>query len=346
MAGRRLPPMPLCHRLPPRGPLAASGLPIGQVAFLALLCCMPVLWLCSVQHHHARVRTASGGPRCRLSLPRRQWLQEALDTHGIPCSWVRVDGSLEHPFHLVGLVQVEQGMPYNGLLTQWSREGFLLRDFFRRPRDGFSGNIAVAFKLHDPIPIYHKTDDRDRIYTVNSTDGVFVPCGLSDQVLQRLGVEVLRAGRQQQQQQQLSIQQWLISCGIQPDGVDALFAHTLVGPLAALAMHGQWTELLFLARWPLANNVFEQYPPDYIRQVARTNDDALDIAPLELAPFQRLIEDLRRWAPRITASCQDEDEVNGQRNCESLMQHLLGNDTWLRNTTHNASFGLAKYILF
>lgn len=244
------------------------------------------------------------GSREFLLVPRLPWLEHLFEAEGVEANWSRNrDDNLVHPFWIVGLLRVEQGIPYTGLLTQWPRETYALHEFYRRPKDGFSAKVLSIFVLDELIPVFHKFDKRSRATPLLNHDGVFLPCGLPLRILQISGAVVGEVGGP------VTVAGVLHRWENPP--ADGIHAHMLPQPVADLAMRGRWSNLLFLTRWPQACSLFGGFPPEHVVEVANTHEVLQGPAPLRLEPPQRLIDDMRRWAPMILSSYGDEDEVCG-----------------------------------
>ena len=120
---------------------------------------MVVLWLCSVAH--PKQRMTIDGHAHHLSLPQSSsWLKCLLEDKQVRCSWATSHVRLADKFKLRGLIQVDmsQMRPWNGSLTSWSKEAFLLHDYYQGPVDSFVVPATAAFKLDDGRKAYLSQD--------------------------------------------------------------------------------------------------------------------------------------------------------------------------------------------
>ncbi len=267
---------------------------------------MPVLWLCGV-HHHAQ-RCSLAGHRCRLHLPKVLWLERVLEEGGIDAKWNMREGEGGlHPFAILGLIQVGAGDAYDGPLCAWPRENRVQHEYYKFPLDAFSVRVAAVFKLAEPLRIFQKLGQRGQVSRIQGGDGLFLPCGMSYQsVGERQGEELHRGGPLA-----CSARDLLAGWGCDPRGMGSLRAIMLAQPLAELVMKRRWEHIVVLYRWLHSADLFDGFPPFPPRAVRRRSgehDVALEPTVFSLRPFENLIDDLRRWAPRILAPIDNDDD--------------------------------------
>ena len=84
----------------------------------------------------------------RLSLPQDKFLLDRCTRHDITRS--KAQPSECHCFCLLGLALLEPGAAYEGILTNFGEEGWLMFQYFLRRRDTISFKVRDLLKLDDP----------------------------------------------------------------------------------------------------------------------------------------------------------------------------------------------------
>ena len=109
-----------------------------------------------------RTRRMSGpdGKHVRHVLPETKWFSCLLESHGLqhmrsaskpmpkPPGEAKVkDNTVSSSL----LVRLRPGVQYEGPLTHWNQESLYLWNFFQRPADAYTIEIAARFKLEPPV---------------------------------------------------------------------------------------------------------------------------------------------------------------------------------------------------
>ena len=272
---------------------------------------MTIIWLCGVEHH--RQRMLHHGRRVRLRLPQVPWLEAHLQRNDVRCPWHVSDEVDIHPSYVVGLASIAAGVEYEGPLTAWPREAYLQHEYFLRPLDAFSVSAKKVFMLAVPIPIFDKIDTRGRVSRLQAFDGICFPCGLTQSLVEgKQGCELTASGSSP-----CSVAEVLHRWNSSPRLLGSYAALMMVRPMAELFIRRALTEIVVLCRWPGSASLVppSEFPRRSLLDLQGQHEAVADtLWPLDLDAFSCLLDDLRRWAPHIIASCaEDEEAAAGER---------------------------------
>ena len=296
-----------------------------------MIAIMVVVWLCSVLHPCQRVTIE--GHRYRLRLPQTVWLESLPQHEQGRVSWADPKPEPPQKFFLEGLVQIDftQLQSWRGPLTAWSKEGVTLHEYFHCPIDSFLVRASKVFCLDEKLPVYHKMDSRDRESTVKGSDGIFLPVGISPEVLDSgFGKAIELQGAFSQPPHCCKLGDVLQDWGLKRADLGQLAAYMLPQPVCALLCKGRWQDLLCVSRWAWfkspqsCSGTWEGFRlPEALKAVAGEHEQLGALEPLELQQLELMLQNLRRWSPAILGQCDTaEDRVGEQLSLEAFANWL------------------------
>ena len=263
-----------------------------------------------------RLRIAGGNDdgrstqRVRLSLPLTPWLQDRLERHEI--AFDRDATDVRHSrscLTITGLVRVQEGVCWDGPLTQLTPEGALLHEYFVRPSDAFTLNIIQAFKLVEPVKIFCAQSrlgvpwDITRLLLGSKPHPQFMPLSGSTTACSFRDIERSVGGSLK-------------------GSASKIFAWPLVEPISNLALKGQWSELVGMGRW---KDVVSALTFDFRTSLQDAGHEAFSTTDRLLPERLLYIADqLRDWAGMILSTHGDEDASELKGALAGAVQSLQG----------------------
>ena len=119
-----------------------------------------LLYLASYANGQRRKRDAATGSRLPQRLPQPEWFTGRLQAHGLTNLLTRIpraeqysEAAYIHHAKIEAAVCVKPGALYEGQLTNWNREAFLLWQYYGFPCGAYSLLVTHALRFKNPVSV-------------------------------------------------------------------------------------------------------------------------------------------------------------------------------------------------
>ncbi len=304
--------------------------------------------ICSFTSRCRLLGAAEGGrePKARVeaTLPRPEWLQRRLRLLHLPTGGETPEYCCSG-LPLLGFAFVRQGTVWEGPLTEVSREFDLQRHCFADPSDAFSLRVEAVFRLREAVGLYlaypgggapgsgGRAPERARasaqcVQLPSMRNMAFVPvlpCSLD--LGSMAGERMSLAGGARGHDTAANV----LRCAGQT--MHELVCLSVLAPVAELVIHGEWRDIVWLARWTFPRLLFENWPKLHAREGLHENRDPGNTAwGSTEQTLSTVLRHLRVWAPDIIAAAQAQDgEEGGAGTCLTLTSMVAKVEDMLRS---------------
>lgn len=285
-----------------------------RLKLCTFICTMVLLWLADIVCRSERATNHRGAKRQRLTLPESTWLSDKLAAG----RWSGRMDTRENHILVRGLLDVQHGTEWRGLLTRWSKEAMTMREYYQNPADGYTGLIRNAFALSSPQPLHHVQDHLGFVRVAKVKHPILRPHGFAHADRGESNGARLVIDGDSVAQLPCTVSQAIGHWGFGAADLDSAMVIVMVKPLADLVLQRRWHTIFMRASWGL--RPFIGYPD---HDWADANHGQFDVQPaaevggeLTYAKVDALMENLRRWAPVILASGEAEDAMDEQVSLE------------------------------
>ena len=300
--------------------------------------CTPCVVLAASYPHGARrlalpERSSGAGEepaqaaRSRCLLPQARWLRELCQQQGVDLSEGSGRGGTSD-LQVCGALSLLPGAVWQNLAPA-SQRVEALREYFHKPRDAFSVQIAASAALLAPQPL--------RFMSRRPANIADHSCGLGSSITARVSRHIIFAA---EEADEVDVGAACSSSIVGCTTVAAFLAHfgvrdeatsipilLLPSPICALAIQRRWRELVLLARYCPPGWPWRTWPDaDWIdREKGMHVQYDCSTTTLDFSRLKSIVANLRSWAPtllQVAAEVEDEDGV--ELSLEGAVNYLDG----------------------
>ena len=174
---------------------------------------------------------------------------------------VKFSSTDRHSKHFIhGLMHIEEGLPYNGPLTQWQEPTFAQRELYGKARDAYAIKVTDCRWFTSPVQVHTRhTCAGEAQVQVRASGMAFYPSALEKLLSQSLEVEPqTKQVTPCRQQIHFTGHSFAQQLGVDPSKIQAV---QLAAPLIPFLRQKRLTELVWFCSWP---SVIEGFPPFWL----------------------------------------------------------------------------------